>query len=80
MKTVKDIIELLSKYPPDTIVIRKSDNFEQGGSYVDMRGSVSLYRAKKKKENFRDAFDYETYQSEVWKLFEEDGQDVLIIN
>jgi len=79
MKTVKDLIDLLSKYPSDTIVIKRTDNFEQGNSYVDVTGYIAEHKAKKKKEGFRDAFDGGSYTSEVWKLFEKDGEDVLII-
>jgi len=61
---VKDLIEKLQKCDPDAIVVCSSDNFELNSARVEAERIHERY-GKKFMENFRDAFDYTDYSTEV---------------
>ena len=81
MKT-GELIKLLEKYPPDTLIIKRSDNFELNGALVDV-GYVSTTRVEKREEEFVDAFDYTHYHSEVYRhVFNNEKEfiEVVVLN
>lgn len=63
--TARELAEELMKNPDD-IICRTTDNFEQGHSTIPMTYlSLSRFEGVIEKQTFRDAFDGETYQSNV---------------
>lgn len=75
--TVKDLKEILNNFPDDTKIISKSDNFELRDNKVD-GVRINSYKAKKEKKTFRDGFDYEYYDKEVY-VSDENGEQVIEI-
>lgn len=66
---VSELIEKLSECDPNAEVIMRSDNFELHGSLVPVK-YVNAFKAQRKLETFRDAFDGETYSTEVFNVID----------
>lgn len=67
---VKELIKILEKHNPEAEVIKKTDNFEMGNSYVNLEEHfIFTGTGKKTTRTFRDAFDGEIYEAEIWSLF-----------
>lgn len=64
---VKDAILKLQSMDPEAIIIKRSDNFEQGNSMVGVRNFVESKDGELREEHFRDAFDGTNYTSKVWR-------------
>jgi len=69
---VRELMEKLSKLDPELTVVVTSSNFEQNHA-KKVAGGVMTFKGKIATETFRDAFDYETYESEVVRW--EPGED-----
>ena len=66
---VKDLIEQLKGQDPEATVILTSSNFELNGADVPLGGIFGSETGNKKVKTFRDAFDGESYETEVWSPF-----------
>lgn len=62
----KELAALLLKNPEDEVCVTTS-NFEQGGSLKIAKG-IHRFKGAVEKQTFRDAFDGETYPSEVIRI------------
>jgi len=67
MKT-KELIQKLKALPQDAEVICSSDNFELNGSDVEVTHLWLYHTGKKTTKTFRDAFDGETYEKDIWSI------------
>lgn len=74
---VKDLIQDLLKCDQNAIVATNTSNFEQGNSMIPGR-AVHQFKGEIAKKTFRDAFDYQNYQSDVVN-FNENGEQKFII-
>lgn len=72
----KDLIKLLEENP-DAEVVVTTDNFEQGQSKISLE-HVSKWKMKKVNKRFVDAFDHESYHSDVYEI-SENGQEVFVL-
>ena len=61
---VGELIEKLKKLDPSIEVAITSSNFEQNNA-MKKAGGVRTFHGKVETRTFRDAFDYETYDSEI---------------
>lgn len=61
--TAKQLAQKLLKHPDDIVCVTSS-NFEQGHNLKAAHGA-RRFKGKVQKEQFRDAFDGETYSSEI---------------
>jgi len=61
---VKQLIERLSKLDPEMLIAVPTDNFEQGQNMKQAKG-VRTFCGKIELRTFRDAFDGESYDSEI---------------
>ena len=77
MKT-KDLIKKLKELDPEAEVIVTSSNFEQNHAKVLVTSVHQYNGGSKRQQAFRDAFDNETYQKEVWSIIGGDLKVVLI--
>lgn len=68
---VKDLVKELLKLDQNAVVVKTTDNFEQGQSEVEASG-VEEFEGVLSNENFRDAFDGGTYTKKVVKRFSKD--------
>jgi hypothetical protein len=75
---VKELIEKLLKEDQEATVVKTSDNFELNGATVEVNGFYST-TATKVKRNFRDAFDGESYDSDVWSLLSNGDTKIIKI-
>lgn len=64
--TIKELIEELKKYPEDMEVVMIQDHMEQGAILVSP--DLEKGRAFKETRSFMDAFDYQEYTSNVWRI------------
>jgi hypothetical protein len=70
--TVKELIDMLSEYPPDAIVISPSSNYELKGENVAAHCyAVNVVR---RSERFMDDFDHEPYHATVYRPAREKGE------
>ena len=77
---VKDLIKLLQKVKnQNAIVVKTTDNFEQGNAKVEASG-LYLFNGEIKEESFRDAFDGGSYNKKIVKWNEKGKQEFLEIN
>ena len=74
---VKDLIEKLLELDPEAEVITQSTNFELRGAEVELSRVHQYDTGKKETRTFRDAFDYEEYEKEVYSVFGGDMRVVL---
>ncbi len=65
---VKDAIKQLKKLDPEAVILVTSSNFELNGAEVPLSYLHSYKTGTKQMRTFRDAFDGETYQKEVWSI------------
>jgi hypothetical protein len=73
---VEDLIEKLKKLDPKAIVVVTTDNFEQG--HAEKRAKyIREFNGEFKNETFRDAFDGDTYSSEVVR-YDEKGKTKFV--
>ncbi len=77
MKT-KDLIKKLKKLDPEAEVIVCSDNFELNNANVSVTSVNQYEEGSKKQKPFRDGFDNEIYNKEVWSIVGGDLKVVLI--
>lgn len=70
--TAKELAEILLKNPDDIVCVTSS-NFEQGHSLKKSPG-VHRFKGNIVRENFRDAFDGESYSSEVVEWDDKEGK------
>ena len=63
---VKDLIKQLGKLNPEATVIVTSDNFELNYSKIAATYAIESYEGSKEMGTFRDAFDGENYNAEIW--------------
>jgi len=73
---VKELIEKLKGQDPEATVIITSSNFELNGADVPLSGVIGGESGSKHMKTFRDAFDNETYEKEVWSPY--GGQEKVI--
>jgi len=66
---VKELIEKLRGQDPEATVIITSSNFELNGADVPLSGIIGGEAGSKEIRTFRDAFDGETYEKEVWSPY-----------
>ena len=66
MYKVKDLVKDLLKLDQNAVVVKTTDNFEQGQSTV-LASSLDVFDGTLEKQSFRDAFDGGSYSSEVVK-------------
>ncbi len=74
--TVAALIKLLQAEDPKAIVVKTTDNFEQGHETV-LSSGFRKFNGKLVKKNFRDAFDGGTYTSEVVQQDDEGKQEFI---
>lgn len=74
----KDLIKELKKLDPEAEVIVTSSNFEQNNAKVPVSFIHQYNEGSKKTQQFRDAFDYETYNKEVVSIIGGDLKVILI--
>lgn len=65
---VKDLIDKLKTMDQDAVVIVASDNFELNGATVEVHYVHEHKGGSKENRIFRDAFDGETYDKEVYSI------------
>lgn len=63
---VKDLLKKLEALDQESTVVVTSENFEQNGAKKQARG-IFEFKGNIVKEQFRDAFDGDSYSSEVVK-------------
>jgi hypothetical protein len=73
----KDLIKILEQNPELEVVIASS-NFELNGSLVPVSGIYEYNTSKKEVRTFRDAFDGDTYEKEIYNIFDGDEKILLI--
>jgi len=73
--TVQELIDELSKLPPDTKIIKQTSNSMEMGNSMVSGAYVSIGKYKEKEETFTDAFDGGSYSSTVFVPDEEEGTD-----
>lgn len=61
--TARELAKKLMQHPDDIVCVT-TDNFEQGHLVKEARG-LGRFKGIKEKKTFRDAFDGETYTSDV---------------
>ena len=65
---VEELIELLKGCDPKATVIVTSSNFELRGADVAVSQVHQYNEGHKETKTFRDAFDYEDYDKEVYSI------------
>ena len=75
---VSELITKLQALDQDAEVTVTSANFELNGAYVSATLIRQYNEGKKFSETFRDAFDGETYDKEVWSMTGGDCRVVMI--
>jgi len=63
---VKDLIQKLQSLDQEAEVVTPSHNWELGESIVSVTSVVQYNTAKKEIRPYFDAFDYESYEKEVY--------------
>lgn len=72
---VGELIDKLKAMNQEAEIVTSSDNFEM--NYATIKAThVAEYKGKRLKRKFRDAFDYEIYETEVFDLF--NGDEPLV--
>lgn len=73
---VKDLVKRLLEVDQEAEVITQSGNFELHGALVPVEGIIVVDTAKKVKKTFRDAFDGESFEKEVWQTI--GGTEIVV--
>lgn len=74
---VKDLIKKLEAIDQEAIVVVTSDNFEQGNAKKQAK-YIREFKGDIVKEVFRDAFDGDSYTSEVVRWDDEKGKTKFV--
>lgn len=74
---VKDAIKKLQEMDQEAELIITSDNFELNHSTIPVQNIHHYKTGKKEVKTFRDAFDGETYQREIWSVY---GGKLSVVN
>lgn len=77
-RNVKELIEELNKYPANTPIVQKTSNSMEMGDSLTLGVFVSAMKMKQEKKTFRDAFDGESYTSDVY-VTDDEGTDHIVI-
>jgi hypothetical protein len=77
-RNVKEMIEELKKYPEDTPIVQRTSNSMEMGNSLTLGVFLSSMKMKKEKKTFRDAFDGESYTSEVY-VNDDEGTDHIVV-
>lgn len=76
---VKELIKKLETLDPEAEVVTHSSNFEMNYAVVDYPGNFTQYdTASKTSKMFRDAFDGNSYEMEVWHTSGGDKKIVIL--